>query len=997
MTEPTHPTNDPYLFALASRGRWRRLRDRLSKFFFGDDIFISYARADAAEYAAGLAARLTKRGFICYLDQFGSKPDTEMPPELMEQLRRSTSLVLVGTEKAAASSNVRKEIELFKKTGRTVIPVDVGRVLREEVEKARQLEGGWKDIAGLALIEETTERVRAGNVSPRVVNLVKNSFRYRRRNQWQRFFLFAGSSFVALTVLAAAAVSGFLITSAQAQAEFIQAEARREVLAAEQASERAAQNERAARATADASRVAADKAEDEAEGARLTRDLAVEQQKAAEQGMLEARRLEAEAKESAAAATRQGMGQRALILSRAPGHEFEAVGLAAKAAGPELKSRRGVSEQVMEGLTASVNTFGDALPLRVEGDEILDSAISPDGRLVFLSVLHQKHDSNWTESWHLLDARTGGPLSEKPLAEHDTGEAPPSEVSFSRDGRRLAVVSFVNDELSVWDAASGARVPVKIGMASLAALDRDGGRLAVARDENGVSAVSVVNLATGRSERVKHEFEKVTALAFGPDGGLWLQGRGAGESSAALPVRDTRTGATFKIAGELSGVTDDGLLVSLKTVREAGKDVKPDEDEVYLCDPTDRRRLLTFSGFGGLISSAAFADGRIRAVTVSGSKARIAGVRAFGDFAVLRAHNRPVSASAFAPDGRTAATGDRRGTAVLWDTLEGKILRTLTTGRKDAVAALTFSKDGKRLAAATLGNAVASWDSATGRGCVSSSPAPDDFVEEDLKAGEDAGAEGGKGAEGVEVARPSGSQPASLSPSAVVFTSDGNKVVTGGFSSVVDVWDAHTCQHLKTLELGPPRDTWFESFAPDGTGVLAFVDDRRAVRLLDIGRTDALAEGATLPTLGNWPIPEGRKPAYAYYRSGGVQLLLADKDGGVEVWRPGRPPQRLNASAAAPPSGGVVSADGNLLVAPDGDIAKGNARVRIWDLRTRETTLFFPDPARGIDDAGGSVAISPDGARLLVTAGNRAYLYPTSMKSFLDIALRLLNNEPGSR
>jgi hypothetical protein len=42
----------------------------LARLIFGDDVFISYCRADGHAYAARLASELAKRGFSCRLDQW---------------------------------------------------------------------------------------------------------------------------------------------------------------------------------------------------------------------------------------------------------------------------------------------------------------------------------------------------------------------------------------------------------------------------------------------------------------------------------------------------------------------------------------------------------------------------------------------------------------------------------------------------------------------------------------------------------------------------------------------------------------------------------------------------------------------------------------------------------------------------------------------------------------------------------------------------------------
>ena len=93
------------------------------KFLFGDDIFLSYSRADGATYAAGLADKLAERGFSTRFDQWGSEPGEEMPASLKKALRRSSALVLIGTPKAARSKHVAEEVNVAKTAGRLIVPL----------------------------------------------------------------------------------------------------------------------------------------------------------------------------------------------------------------------------------------------------------------------------------------------------------------------------------------------------------------------------------------------------------------------------------------------------------------------------------------------------------------------------------------------------------------------------------------------------------------------------------------------------------------------------------------------------------------------------------------------------------------------------------------------------------------------------------------------------------------------------------------------------------
>ncbi|MDT5268353.1 MAG: hypothetical protein QOH49_539 [Acidobacteriota bacterium] len=89
-----------------------------------DDVFISYSRRDGALYAAGLADKLTEKGLSCFIDKLGTEPNHDLPDSLRKKIRNCTVFVLVGTEKAARSKFVEKEIAEFKQTGRTILPVD---------------------------------------------------------------------------------------------------------------------------------------------------------------------------------------------------------------------------------------------------------------------------------------------------------------------------------------------------------------------------------------------------------------------------------------------------------------------------------------------------------------------------------------------------------------------------------------------------------------------------------------------------------------------------------------------------------------------------------------------------------------------------------------------------------------------------------------------------------------------------------------------------------
>jgi WD40 repeat protein len=186
-----------------------KILERARSFLFGNDIFISYSRSDAADYALGLASELSKQKLTCYLDQWGAPPGVEIPPEIKTALRRSSMLVLVGTKGAADSIPVSNEVEEFLKTGRPVLPI----TFEDSLQKAIW----FPSIRGIALTLEKKEALGKGVPSAHVTTRVVNAEGFTRRDKrLRRIFLFTAISIVAL-VLAGGAISLKLRSDVQQQ------------------------------------------------------------------------------------------------------------------------------------------------------------------------------------------------------------------------------------------------------------------------------------------------------------------------------------------------------------------------------------------------------------------------------------------------------------------------------------------------------------------------------------------------------------------------------------------------------------------------------------------------------------------------------------------------------------------------------------------------------------------------------------------------------------
>ena len=182
----------------------------VGKFFFGDDIFVSYSRSDGASYAAGLADELAERKFSCRLDLWETVPGTELPASLMRRLRACRMLLVIGTRAAAASPHVEKEIREF------VASHSQPRIIVIQFDCNLE-DAAWFDcVRGLPREREpSSNALTTGVASPNVLSRIDRSFAFTRRNDRLRRTLFVTSAAIVFAVL----IGYTLLTSLKHEAD----------------------------------------------------------------------------------------------------------------------------------------------------------------------------------------------------------------------------------------------------------------------------------------------------------------------------------------------------------------------------------------------------------------------------------------------------------------------------------------------------------------------------------------------------------------------------------------------------------------------------------------------------------------------------------------------------------------------------------------------------------------------------------------------------------
>jgi WD40 repeat protein len=538
------------------------------------------------------------------------------------------------------------------------------------------------------------------------------------------------------------------------------------------------------------------------------------------------------------------------------------------------------------------------------GEGLRALAVSPDGhRGVAVYVDDQ------IVLWDIASGHRSPPFT---IGEYYDAEP----LAFTPDGRHVLCANTFLD-LKLWDVETKKKVREfggHQGSVEVITFDRRG-TLAAAATTYGF--IYVWEVSTGKMLRELRAIDvhqnAIRALAFTPDG-LCIVSGSADSNLVIWDIESGKPGCTlYGHAGRVNSVavTSDGHYILSgsgdRTVRVWSiQSLRPQHRRVGHLEGVSHVRI----GAGGSLGVSASEDGTVKVWNLR-----------TGDLVHdLTGHEGKVNDVAVAPDGLSLVSASDDATLRLWDTKSGACLRTLT-GHTDKVYAVVFTRDGSRFVSGSEDTTVRVWST--------DADEPLHVFEGHFR-----------------------------SVLALALSADERYVASASADAMVRLWDL---SEGRAAQLGGPghgswvRDVTFTSDGDDGEYVVSASDDRT----LGVCRLVPRTRMYTLAGHENYVLVVTAVP-------GSPHVVSASEDSTLKVWyAPGGVLVHDLTGHTGTVFDVAVSEDGRLAAS-----ASQDRTLRVWDLRAgRELAVT------ALDGSVQSVAFSGNDTLLVGDWGGNVYCF----------------------